>query len=73
MVSLVLEEKQELNKIDEKIREVKEINKNIEDGLTKNKIKALPNFNLQDFKIISSTVPPAEKGDKEGQKKEEIK
>ena len=69
LINLILEEKPEWNKIDEKIKEVKEINKNIEDGLSKNNIKALPNFNLHDFKNISSKVPPAEKGDKEGQKK----
>ena len=69
LVELILEENPQFNDIDEKIRERKEINSNIENGLTNNKIKALPNFNMQDFKLISGTVPKADTGDKEGQKK----
>ena len=69
LVDLILEENPQFNDIDEKIRERKEINSNIESGLTNNKIKALPNFNMQDFKLISGTVPKADTGDKEGQKK----
>lgn len=68
LFELLLEENPVWSKIDEKIKNYKSINKDVDTGLSNNKIMALPNFNLEDFRKIAESIPKAEKGNKEAQK-----
>jgi len=68
LFELLLEENPQWSKIDEKIKNYKLINKDVDTGLSNNKIKALPNFNLNEFYKIAESVTKAPVGNKEAQK-----
>ena len=68
LFELLLEEAPKWDKISQKINDYKIINKEVDNGLSNNKIMSLPNFNLLEFKMIASSVPKIEGDTKDGQR-----